>query len=155
MTTMREQMTADAAARFDAEERREGERFAKATKIDAEGYTGAVYCRCGPPSTSMVEDDGDESHMHLTVADFFDACREAGEEPPAWVWACVTETPRSDARWIVESALEDHHDGAGDVITKEHLAKLDAFLRAWWADSGVVSYRVDYKRVVMLRKAAT
>jgi hypothetical protein len=107
--TMREQMTAD--------ERREAERFAKATKVDAEGYTGAVYCPDGPPSTSMVEDDCDESRMHLSLADFFDACREAGEEPPPWVWACTTETPRSDARWIVEIALEDHHDGGGSIAS--------------------------------------
>lgn len=145
--TMREQMTAD--------ERREAERFAKATKVDAEGYTGAVYCPDGPPSTSMVEDDCDESRMHLSLAARVEEVSEAGEEPPPWVWACTTETPRSDARWIVEIALEDHHDGAGDAITKEHLAKLDAFLRAWWAESGVVSYRVDHKRAVMLRKAAT
>ena len=145
--------TDDEAARFDAREKREAERFAKATKVDAESYTGAVYCPGGPRSTSMVEDDGDDSHMHLTLADFAQACGEVGMEPPAWVWACVTETPRSDARWIVEDALEDHHEGAGDTITKEHIAKLDEFLRAWWAESGVVSYRVDRTRVVVLSKA--
>jgi len=144
--------TNDEAARFDAEEKREAARFAAATKVDAESYTGAVYCPGGPRSTSMVEDDCDDSHMHLSLADFAQACSEAGEEPPAWVWACVTEAPRSDARCIIEDALEDHHEGAGDTITKEHLAKLDEFLRAWWAESGVVSYRVDYKRVVVLSK---
>ena len=138
---------------FDASERREAERFAKATKVDAESYTGAVYCPGGPSSTSMIEDDVDDSHMHLSLSDFAQACSEAGEEPPAWVWACVTEAPRSDARWIVESALEDHHEGAFDAVEEEHIAKLDEFLRAWWAESGVVSYRVDYTRVVVLAKA--
>jgi hypothetical protein len=33
----------------------------------------------------------------------------------------------------------------------EHHAKLDEFLRRWWADSGVGTWRPDYTRAVVLR----
>lgn len=142
--------TDEAAARFDAAEKREAERFAKATKVDAESYTGAVFCDDGPASRSMTC-DGD-GHLHASVQDLLEACADDGVEPPPYAYACNAEVPRSDARWIVKDALEDHHEGAGDSITEEHLAKLEAFMREWWAESGVVTYRVDRTRVVMLSK---
>jgi hypothetical protein len=72
--------TDEAAARFDAAEMREAERFAKATKINAESYTGAVFCDDGPASRSMTC-DGD-GHLHASVQDLLEACADDGVEPP-------------------------------------------------------------------------
>lgn len=133
----------------DREKAAERVRFARAEKIAAADYTGPVFCAGGPPSTSMVDDDGDDSDMHLTLAAFHEACAEAGVEPPAWVWACVTRPPRTRAEWVIESATEDDFEETPS-IPQEHIAKLEAFLAEWWAASGVVSYDIDYKRAVIL-----
>lgn len=127
----------------------EEQRFAAATKLASSEYTGAVFCDGGPPSQSMVSDDGDCDY-HASVAEFLAACAEADEPVPEYVWACRAHTPSSNVGWIIESALEDHHEDAGSVITKEHVEKLKAFMREWWAASGVVSYRPDYTRAVVL-----
>lgn len=150
MTTQRERATADAAARFDAEEKREAARFAAATKINADDYDGPVFCDDGPDSRSMTC-DGD-GNLHASVQDLLEACADDGVEPPPYAYACNAVVPSSDVRWIIESALEEHHDGAGDSITKEHTEKLAAFMREWWAESGAVSYYADRSRVVMLSK---
>ena len=87
--------------------------------------------------------------MHLSLADFAEACREAGMEPPAYVWACVTKPPKTSAWQVIESATEDNFEETPH-IPEEHVAKLEAFLAEWWAASGVVTYHVDYTRAVLL-----
>ena len=140
--------TDEAAARFDAAEKREAERFAAATKINADDYEVPVFCDDGPDSRSMTC-DGD-GHLHASVQDLLEACADDGVEPPPYAYACNAVVPSSDVRVIVENALEESYDGAGDAITKEHIAKLETFMCEWWAASGVVTYYPDRTRVVLL-----
>ena len=143
--------TDDAAARFDADEKRDAERFAAATKVNADDYEGPVFCDDGPASRSMTC-DGD-GNLHASVRELLEACADDGVEPPPYAYACNAVVPSSDVRVIVEDALQESYDGAGDAITKEHLTKLETFMREWWNASGVVTYYPDRTRVVLLSKA--
>jgi hypothetical protein len=121
--------------------------FASAQKLAPGDYTGPVYWRGGPKSVGGFVGEG----HYESVADLLDTCARRSVEPPPYAWACDKEIPSSSASSIIEAALEEHYDGADENITAEHHAKLDEFLRRWWADSGVGTWRPDYTRAVVLR----
>lgn len=121
------------------EARRDQESFDKATKIDAEDYTGWV-------SWPGRGDDGffesvDELRAHCTIHKL---------ALPPFVWACTREPFKLDADHILDQALEEHHDGArGEVSTAEE-ERLQKFLDEWCAVQEIVSWHEDRTRAVML-----
>lgn len=75
-----------------------------------------------------------------------------GDEMPAYVYACTSETPQIDIEHVLESVLEDHHEGAGEQLVDE-LALME-FVREWNAKQTTTSYYVDYSRVIVLNREA-
>lgn len=132
-------------------EEREAERFADAEKVSPENYDGPVFWDGGPPSTGGMGGDG----FYFGVGDLRDSCAQAGVAPPVYVWTCFRDVPSTDTDWLIEDALQEHHEGARDWISAEHMAKLEAFLRQWWAESNAHTWRVDYKRAVVLTPIVT
>ena len=134
------------------QEDREPGRFVAAQKLSPDAYKGPVFWPGGPGSPAS-QDGFNGAGFFANVADLIASCAADGEDLPEYVWACDIDVPSSDADNIIRDGLEGHYEGAGDHITVEHRAALDAFLRQWWADSGVVTWRPDYSRAVVLGAA--
>lgn len=113
--------------------------FEKATKINAAEYIGWV-------SWPKHGDDG----FFESVDAVRKHCAAQGLALPTFVWACLRDPFRLNADWILDQALEEHHDGArGEVSSAEEL-RLQAFLDEWVAAQGIVSWHEDRSRAVML-----
>lgn len=118
----------------------EREIFDRATKIDAKDYTGWV-------SWSGVHA---RDRYFESVEDLRIYCKANGVPVPSFVWACIQERFRLDADWILDSALEDHHENARDHITGAEEARLQVFLDEWSKAQGIVSWHEDRTRAVVL-----
>lgn len=129
---------------------RSADRFGEAQKISPDDYQEdpVFWPDCGGAVSSMEGMTGDG--FYANVADLLASCEEASVPPPAYVWTCFRDVPSSNSEWIIEDSLVSHYEGAGDNIAAEHRERLDAFLRQWWADSGVCTWRPDYKRAVVI-----
>jgi hypothetical protein len=92
--------------------------------------------------------DEDENY-HATVEDLLDRA-DKGEEP-AWCWA-TTEVPFDfDLEDAIASHVGDvHHEDAIDTLD---LTPLLAFYAEWEKKQGLLSYYIDYKRVVVIDQA--
>jgi hypothetical protein len=119
--------------------RQDREAFEKATKVDAKDYTGWVSWPTHGPDEGFFES--------------IEALRKycAGYcALPTFVWACTREPLSLNANWILDQALEEHHDGAwGEASSAEEL-RLQAMLDEWAAAQGIVSWNEDRSRAVML-----
>lgn len=117
------------------EQRREQERFEKATKIPVEAYDHEYVCI------------GYDSYV--TVDHWRDGA-ECGEAP-RWAWAVTDHgMPRLDATSILESALEEHHEDAIDEVDTEGL---QLALDEWRAKQSMRSFFCDESRAVVLNDA--
>jgi hypothetical protein len=76
-----------------------------------------------------------------------------GTERPAWAWGCFPIALRISARDVIEGALQDHHEDAGDNIGAEDEKELQALLDAWAAKQKITSYECDESTVVLLPPA--
>lgn len=120
--------------------RMEQEAFAKATKIDAKDYTGWV-------SWAKHGDDGDG--FFESINELRSYCVNNKLVVPEYVWACIPEPFKLNADWILNQALEEHHDGARGEISKVEEERLQAFLDEWAAAQEIVSWHEDRTRVVL------
>lgn len=71
--------------------------------------------------------------------------------PPAYCWPCEAEVLRLDPDSLLENAVENMHEDAGDQIVDAD--ELVAFIEAWNAKQTCTSYYPDYKRVIVLDEA--
>lgn len=69
---------------------------------------------------------------------------------PTHVWGCGSYGLHMDAAGTIESALEDHHEDAGDNIGSDDEKALQALLDAWCSTAGVLTYRPDYDTLIEL-----
>lgn len=116
------------------------EAFDKATKIDAKDYTGWV---------SRPGHDEDEAYFESVEA-LLVYCADNELPRPAFVWACKSFALHVNADFILEQALEEHAENAGDSITTTEVERLQAFLDEWAAKQDVVSWDKDRERAVMI-----
>ncbi len=114
-------------------------RFEKAPKVKLADYKGEYLWFPG----SMIGNDGflrsDE------VEDDFE-----DDEMPEYAWACGSFGLRMDADSIIENALDNHHEDAGENVGDEDRKELQAILDAWCAKQRVTSYE-PIDEVVLLR----
>lgn len=115
------------------------ERFEKAEKIQAKDYKGWVFW----------EDHGDNEGFFSSVAELRTYCNDVGVEPPPYVYACKAMLLSMNAEWIIEDALEEHHENARDSISKEAEDELQSLLNAWCAKQTVRTWFQDTTRVVL------
>lgn len=115
------------------EEKKERERFEKAEKVPWETYEGFVY----DPNTEKFFD---------SVNSFLD---EHEGLVPEYVWACTPEEFTIDAQNVVETALSNHYEEAGDVISSKEYDVLQALLDDWAKRQGIRSWDTNTKRAVV------
>lgn len=117
--------------------------FEKATKIPAREYTGWV-CR---PDAFNEPGYG----YHASVEDMIDHLLMTDDDLPPFVWATTEQRLKLDANWILENALDEHHEDARDQISDEAEKALQAFLDEWVtrSDVNVISYAEDRTRAIV------
>jgi len=125
-------------SRAEREAERDEARFAKATHVAAAEYDGPVA-------------DGDEGFWQ-TIGDAVDELEDDGGEVPAYFWACTEDALKLDANGIIESALEDHHEDAGENISGKDECRLQALLDEWCDTVNVTTWNVDYSRAVVVER---
>lgn len=122
------------------EARREQERFEKARKTTWKDYQGEmVYC------------DGYGNDGFLGLDEVEELLEGPPEECPDYVWACESYDLKLDAELILQQALEDHHEDAGEGITNEAGAELQKLLDDWCAKQGVRSFEPIDEAVLLKR----
>jgi hypothetical protein len=115
----------------------ENKHFDAAKKVSSNDYNGYLF------------DDRREKYFE-TVDELLEYYHQDGQEPPPWVWATETVEFKLDASSILESALEEHHEDAGEVITTLDGNRLQKYLDIWAKKQGIVSYVQSYETVVMI-----
>lgn len=123
------------------EAQREREKFEKAHKIAYEAYTGSwLYVENVGHNEGYFEDLD-------TLIDYY-----ASEEipPPAYAWTCDKIEFRLSAEDILEHALQDHHEDAGDHITTLDGNRLQKYLDVWARKQNIHSYSASNRVAVLL-----
>jgi len=106
----------------------------KAAKVPWREWGGAVYCEnVGPEYFADIDD----------LLEYLDDNRESIPT----VWACKDIPITLDARSILESALEQHHEDAWDQVDE---GTLQAALDAWCGEQSLVSWEPDWDLVVVM-----
>lgn len=105
------------------------------TTGDEDDYFGSVE--------ELLERHGDR----LAWADV--PAEEIPSELPSWAYCTTEDTFNFDIEDAIRNYLNDnHHADADDWI--EDWAGLDAFWKEWIAKQKVISYFIDYKRIVVI-----
>ena len=68
--------------------------------------------------------------------------------PPAYCWPCEAQALRLDPDSLLENAVDDMHEDAGDEIVDAD--ELMRFIEAWNAKQTCKSWYPDYSRVIVL-----
>ncbi len=72
-------------------------------------------------------------------------------EPPAWCWPCKPTDFQLDLERILENALEEFHEDAGDSLVDTE--ELYAFVEAWNKKQTLTTWYPDHTRVVVIDEA--
>jgi hypothetical protein len=119
---------------------REQARFDKAKKIPESDYDGWIFYR----GDYYADLDALEDH-----------CEQNALEWPEYVWSCRKLEFEINAESVIASALEEHHEDAGERISREQETELQTFLDAWCAKQGVSSWEEDDSCAVVLEPRLT
>lgn len=115
--------------------------FEKAKKLTPAEWDGPIFDRHDRFFMSL----DDYFDHYYDDEDFKEECRNG-----TWVW-CASEikfSPSTDL--MVENALEEHHEDAGDRISTEHMKSLEDFVEKWAEEAGIISYEPDGKHCVLI-----
>lgn len=85
-----------------------------------------------------------------TLDDLADHCLHLGRPDPLIVHPLISAGLKLDADSIIGSALEDHHEEAGDQLASGAREELQALLDGWAAKQRVETLYPDRKVVVVL-----
>lgn len=122
------------------------ERVAKARKVP---WADAVETYRIGFSVATVGHDWDEVTFEA-LDELRDHCLHLGRPDPLIVHPLVSDGIKLDVQRIIESALEDHHEEAGDQLANGAREELQAALDAWAAKQRVETLYPDTKVVVVL-----
>ena len=117
---------------------KEARAFEKAKKLTPQEWDGPVFDR--------------HDNFFMSLDDFFDRCHDDEDyrKYGTYVW-CAREIKFSpNVEHMIESALDNHHEDAGDLISTEATKELEDFVEQWAAKQGVLSYEPDGKNVVVI-----
>jgi len=118
-------------ARLEEEQRR-----AKAEKVSYVDYKGG----------GVFLDD----RFFESVGDVLEHCECDAVDPPQDVWGAIEIPFCLDADHVVDNALDDHHDGAGDDLSNASVKELQELLDGWCQKQGIVSYEADWSTLVIM-----
>jgi hypothetical protein len=76
------------------------------------------------------------------------------EEPPAYVWVAEPIPFTVDADHVIENALDDHHEEAGECISDVARKELQDLLDKWCAEQDVNSYTPSRRHYVLISEKA-
>lgn len=120
--------------------------FEAATKVTIEEYEDQPIYWEGPPGGASMSGDG----YFLNIEEFLDRCEEEEVEVPPYVWATKPVPLSMDADFLLESALDEHHEGARDEFPDGAELELQKLLDDWCSKQKVKTWDTDYKRAVLL-----
>lgn len=129
---------------------REQAMLRRATPVPAAEWTDPVH------RDDMTGDwgEGYSSSVHYLLEWWdFEHGVEIGPTPapPAWCWPCKPVDFALDLERILESALDEFHEDAGDDLVA--VDALDAFVEAWNKKQSLRTWYPDHTRVVVLDEA--
>jgi hypothetical protein len=118
-----------------------------AEKLDPITYKDPVFCE------SMAKGDYGEGYFSslrslLERQVYLEGT--ALEKLPQLVWACTSYGFSINGRDILSDALENHHEDAIHEISPKAIKQLCKYLDTWCKRNQVISWVVDYKRVLLL-----
>lgn len=95
-----------------------------------------------------VPDLGDEYFRDFDR--LWEHCLDSDIDLPDVIFGCKPNAFYLDADRMIENELEEHYEDAGENITPESRAKLDAFLTAWSEEQGIETQEPDYETGIVL-----
>lgn len=116
-------------------ERRDRERWEKATKVLASEYEGAVY-------------DEDHDRWHSDVGEWEEWCDAEGVAPGR-AYACINVHPSLDVESLLEGVLDQAPEEFGELDI-EDVENLRAFVAAWNARQDRCWWETDHRRAIVL-----
>ncbi len=107
--------------------------------IQAKEYVGWVYC----------DGYGDQDGYFRSIEELVLHFKDHEIALPQFVKACTEKKLSLDADWIIENALDGHHEDAGDDISVAEREELQAFLDKWCERTKVVSYEQTDVEIIL------
>jgi hypothetical protein len=107
--------------------------------IQAKDHVGWVYWK----------GHGDKDGYFRSVAELIEWCADQEIALPQFVKACRAFGLELDAEYIIDCALENHHEDAGENITDAERAELQKLLDEWSKRTGVISYEETNDEIIL------
>jgi hypothetical protein len=128
---------------WEADQRvRDLKKFELAEKVYEDGYGAPVYWEGKVGSMGDGYFSGiDEVREH---------CEDEDEDVPVYVWACNPVDLHIDVDNILESAFQEHYEGARDMLNAEAEEELSLFLNAWCKRQNIRSWQPDFRKAILL-----
>jgi hypothetical protein len=83
---------------------------------------------------------------YFSLEDFLDSC----EEKHTWVWCSKRVEFEPDVDHMIENALDQHHEDAGEQISSANWKELEDFVKEWAKKINIVSHEIDYSQCVVI-----
>lgn len=115
-------------------------RLCKAAQIEEKNWTDPVFLDGVPGGWG----DG----YFSDTDDLHQSCQDYERPAPAYCWPCTSRPLRLDPERLLEMAVDDMHEDAGDQIVDAD--GLCDFIEAWNAKQTCMSWYPDHSRVVVL-----
>jgi hypothetical protein len=124
---------------------REQEVFEAAKKVTIEEYPDQPVYWDGSLHGMMIGDG-----YFLNIEEFLDRCEEEGVDLPPYVWATRATTLAMSADFLLEHAMQEHHEGARDTLPTDAETELQEILDEWCSKQKTLTWEADYKMAVLL-----
>lgn len=107
--------------------------------IQAKEHSGWVYW----------EGHGSRDGYFRSITELEEYCASHEIALPQFVKACSLKKLSMDADYIIDCALDDHHEDAGEEISQLERTELQAFLDGWCERVGVKSWEITDDDVIL------
>jgi hypothetical protein len=126
--------------RKDKEFKKDLEAFERAEKIKFEDYHGEMvfFDDCSLGNEGYMSTDDVEDHF----------C-DSDKELPEFAWACDWFGISIDVDHVLETALEEHHEDAFDLVSQADIDELKTMLKTWCDKQGVKTYTPNSKKAIV------
>jgi hypothetical protein len=95
------------------------------------------------------EEHGNRNGFFKSIAEVEEHCAWYELTLPQTVIACMPKRLRQDAGHILDNALDDHHEDAGEEIMQAEREELQTLLDAWCAKTTLVSWEESTTLVLL------
>lgn len=125
---------------------RDLKKFQLSKKIQENEYDGPVYWE-GVDGGSMG------GGCFANLDEVREYCTDEDVETPGYVWACTEVKLTINVDNILESAFQEHHEGARDFLAVGAEKELELLLTAWCGRQGIKSWQADFRRAILLKSS--